>query len=245
MATVGFPSVTPLRDRSPVALSIEQIRQRLAALDAEVTRLGSVADATTVATQVQALQKTSQQLALRVTALESALGTTDTFTLTAASAVAQFDIVVPAGPNQCKTADPSDPTARNGALGIALVSAGIGSPVTIQRRGQLTLPISGLTVGRPVFAGPGGEITQDPTYAAAALLMGVAMATSTIWVSPSQAVLVVPGHYSDPFDDAMPISWGTVAPFVRMLEGLVGRPNGYVVFVDGALDTTGTISGHP
>lgn len=242
---LGYPAVTPLRDRSEVAARIEAIRQRLKALDDEVTRLGSVADASSVAGQVTTLQRSLLTLSQRVTVLESALGTTDTLTLAAASAVAQYDVIVPAGPNQCQTADPSDPTQRNGVLGVATVSAGIGSPVTIQRRGQLTLSISGLEAGRPVYAGPGGTITQDPTYTSAALVVGVAMSSSVIWVSPAPPVLAIPGNYPDPYEDAMPVSWGAVSPMVRLLEQLVGKPNGFVIFVDGELDTTGSMTGLP
>ena len=80
---LGFPAVTPIRDRSEVALRVEQIRQRLSAIDAEVTRLASVADASSVASQVTALTRAAQQLALRISVLEGALGTTDTLALAA------------------------------------------------------------------------------------------------------------------------------------------------------------------
>lgn len=240
---LGAPAVTPLRDRSEVAYRIEAIRQRLGALDAEVTRLGSLASENTSATQVVSLQRSLQQLAVRVTALESALGTTDTFTLAAAEGISRFQLIVPAGPNQCQIADPADPRARQGVLGFALNAGGVGQAITIQRRGQLTLETSALEAGRPVFLGLGGTFTQDPSYASASVIVAIAMSTSTVWVSTHQAVLLDPTNYPDPFDDAMPVSWGTVAPYIRALEQLLAGPNGYVVKVGSELGTTGSISG--
>ena len=242
---LGQPAVTPLRDRGEVAYRIDAIRQRLGALDAEVTRLASVADAGSSAQQIVALQRTAQQLAVRVTALESALGVTDTFTLAASEAITKHQLVVPAGPNQCQVADPSDPRARVAILGFALNAASAGQQVTIQRRGQLTLETSALETGRPVFLGLAGTYTQDPSYASSAAVVAMAMSSSVVWVSPHQPVLLTPTHYADVFDDAMPVSWGKVAPYIRMLEQLLAGPNGYVVVIGHSLESTGTITGLP
>lgn len=215
---LGFPAVTPIRDRSEVALRIEQIRQRLTALDAEVTRLASVADASSVASQVTALTRAAQQLALRISALEAALGTTDTLALAAGEAIVSGQVIVPGEPNQCLVADPSDPLARNTVLGIALNGGAIGQSITIQRRGQLTISGAAFEAGRPVFLGLAGTITQDPTYASAAVVVGVAMSATVMWLGAGDPTLLAPTNYPDPFDDAMPVSWGVVAPYLWALD---------------------------
>lgn len=242
---VGFPAVTPIRDRSEVALRIEQIRQRLGAIDAELQRLGSVADASAVASQVTSLTRATQQLSLRVTALEGAIGTTDTLTLAAGEAIVSDQVIVPGEPNQCLVADPSDPRARNTVLGIARNGGAIGQAITIQRRGQMTISGAAFETGRPVFLGLAGTVTQDPTYASAAVVVGVAMSATVMWLGAGDPTLLVPTNYPDPFDDAMPVSWGTVAPYIRALEALLARPNGFVLVVDGEFDTTGTVTGLP
>ena len=244
---LGNPGIVPLRSMELRALQniIDAVRQRLNLLDAEVTRLGSSSDAATLAQQITALTRAAQQLALRVSVLESSLATTDTFTLAAAEAIAQYQVVAPAGPNQCKVCDPSDPTARNGALGVATTAANVGQAVTIQRRGQLTLQITGLETGRPVYVAPGGTITQDPTYSDTAIIIGTAMSSSVIWIGAGAPTLLAPGNYPDPFDDVMPVSWGTVSPTVRMIEQLLVQPNGFVIMVDGELSTTGSMTGLP
>lgn len=218
---LGFPDVTPIRDRSEVALRVQQIRQRLSALDAEVTRLGAVADASAVAAQVTSLTRAAQQLALRVSALEGALGTTDTLALAAGEAIVSGQVIVPGEPNQCLVADPSDPRARNTVLGIALNGGAIGQSITIQRRGQLTISGAAFEAGRPVFLGLAGTVTQDPTYASAAVVVGVAMSATVMWIGAGDPTLLAPTNYPDPFDDAMPVSWGVVRDLV---EGSVGGP---------------------
>ncbi len=210
MPRLGFPPVTPIRDRSEAALRIEQIRQRLAALDAEVTRLGTIADSSAVAAQVLALMRAAEQLALRITALELSLSTSDTLTLAAGEAIVSGQVIVPGGPNQCIVADPNDPVARNTVLGVARNGGAIGQSITIQRRGQMTISGAAFETGRPVFLGLGGTITQDPSYAAAAVVVGVAMSDGVIWIGPGDPTLLAPNDYVDPFEDAMPVSWGVV-----------------------------------
>lgn len=240
---IGKPAVTPLRDRSEVAYRIEAIRQRLGALDEEVTRLAAIANAQTSADQLVNLQRAVQQLTLRITTLEGQLGATDTLALAAAESIAQFQVIVPAGPNQCRVADPSDPLTRNTVLGIATTAGSVGQSITIQRRGQLTILGAAFEPYRPVFLGPDGGVTQEPTYGSAAIIVGVAMSTSVLWVGPGDPVLLAPTNYPDVFDDAMPVAWGVVAPYIRLLETLLLQPNGYVVLVDGELGTNGSISG--
>ena len=244
---LGNPGINPLRALELRALQdiLDAVRQRLKLLDAEVTRLGNATDTATLAQQITALTRAAQQLALRVSTLEAALGTTDTFQLAASEVIAQYQVVAPAGPNQCKVCDPSDPLSRNGALGVAVTAGNVGQAINIQRRGQLTLPISGLEVGRPVYVAPGGAITQDPTYSDTAIIIGTAMSGSVIWIGAGAPTLLAPGNYPDPFDDVMPVSWGTVSPVVRRIEQLLVQPNGYVIMVDGELYTTGSMTGLP
>jgi hypothetical protein len=234
---LGSPPVTQLRSMElrEVAVRIDAIRQRLLGLDAEVTRLGSVADATSLGPQVAALARALTTLTQRVSALESAIGAADTITLAASSPVALYDVVVPSSPNQCATADPNDPTLIHAALGIAITASGAGSPITIQRGGPLTLPGGGLEPGRPVYAGPGGEITQETAYVAAVIPVGVATGTSTIWVSPELALLRQQSIYPDPFELAMPVTLALLLERIAALDELFEGPDGIVVKANGTL----------
>lgn len=244
---LGFPAVTPLRAErgTEVGQRIEAIRQRLKALDDEVTRLGSVADATNVAVQVTSLQRALLTLQQRVSTLEAAIGVTDTLTLAAGETIAAYQVVVPGAPNQCVIADPSDPRSRNVVLGVATNGGAAGQAIAIQRRGQLTVLGQSFETGRPVFLGPAGTLTQDPTYGSAAIAVGVAMSSTVLWIGAGDPVLLTPTNYPDVFDDAMPVAWGVVSPYIRLLEQLLLQPNGFVVLVDGELGTTGSITGAP
>lgn len=234
---VGSPPVTQLRalELREVAARIDAIRQRLAALDAEVVRLGGVTDAATSATRITNLTRALQSLTQRVSALELAIGVTDTVILAASAPVAQYDVVVPSVPNQCRTADPNVHTEIHAALGVALNAGGTGSPITIQRGGPLSLPISGLEVGRPVFAGLLGEITQDPSYNAIVIPVGVATSSSAIWISPELALLHQQSAYPDPFELAMPVTLALLQERLAALDELFEQPDGLVVKAAGTL----------
>lgn len=238
MATrLGYPAVTPLRDRSEVALRVEAIRQRLNALDTEVTRLGSVADSSSVAVQVTNLTRALTLLQQRVSALESQIGVTDTVTLAASDSVARFDVIVPSTPNHCATADPNDRTKVHGALGVALNAGSAGSPITIQRRGPLTLTGVTLDPGRAVYAGVLGQMTQDPSLNAIIIPVGVATSTSTIWVSPALAILNELDVYSDAFDQSMPVTLALLQAQVETLQALLTLDDGFVFLYQGSLIT--------
>jgi hypothetical protein len=236
---LGKPPVTPLSrlELRPLAERIDAIRQRLGALDAEVTALRAIADASTSAQQLLNLQRALLQLTERVSALEALLGAVDTITLAAAETVALFAVVVPAGPNQCITADPADPTQIHAALGIALNGGAPGTPIQIQRRGPLTLPVGGLEEGRQVFAGPDGSITQDPSYAPFVIPVGVATSSTTIWISPELALLRDSSIYPDPFELAMPITLQLLQEATAGFSELLSQPDGFVVLSGGVLVT--------
>lgn len=242
---LGAPAVAQLRalEVREVASRIDAIRQRLAALDAEVIRLGSVADASSAAAQVASLSRSLLSLSARVSALELAVGVTDTVVLAASSAVSQYDVVVPSVPNQCATVDPNDPGAVHAAIGVAMNGGSTGSPITIQRGGPLTLPISGLEPGRPVYAGMTGEITQDPSYSAMVIPVGVATSATTIWISPELALLQQQSPYPDPFELAMPVTLALLQERLAALDELFEQPDGLVVKAAGTLVSRVLVAG--
>jgi len=242
---LGSPAIAQLRalELREVSSRIDAIRQRLALLDAEVIRLGSVADASSVAGQVSSLSRSLLSLAARVSALELAIGVTDTVVLAASAAIEQYAVVVPSVPNQCITADPNDATAVHAAIGVALNAGSTGSPITIQRGGPLTLPISGLEQGRPVYAGMTGEVTQDPSYSAIVIPVGVATSASAIWISPELALLQQQSAYPDPFELAMPVTLALLQERLASLDALFEQPDGLVVKAAGSLVSRVLVAG--
>lgn len=209
MATVpklGYPAVTQLRSTElrEVAARIDAIRTRLKLLDEEVLRLGSLADASTLGQQVASMQRALVQLQQRVTKIEQQIGLEDTVTLTAAAAIAQYVVAVPAAPGSCITADPNDPTQMHQPLGVTLNGGALGQAIRIQRSGPLTLPTSSLIAGRPVFSDVDGTLTQDASACDHVLLVGVATSGSTVWIDPDAPYLL--GDTTDPFADWLPVT---------------------------------------
>lgn len=235
---LGKPAVEAPRtfDLRAVQLAVNNIRQRLIAADAEIVRLQSVADASTSASSIMALQASLVSLQGRVTALEASLGQGDVITLTAQSPVAAFEPVVPVGASQCEPADASDPERIFAVIGIARAAAAAGASVQVQRRGAISIPGAVFDAGRAVYVGLGG-LTQVPSYGEAAIPVGVAISTGAVWVAPGFPALMALGLYGSAYDDAMPVTWGLLRERMALLETLVDQPDGFVVKTGDALVT--------
>lgn len=237
---VGRPAVPVVRQ--PTQREIEgalgAIRERLRALDAEVTRLGQVSSTNSLSTTVAALQANIQALNRRVTQLELQIGVTDVVALTAAEAIAAGDAVVMSGESTCAVLDPADPTRIFACVGLAQDSVSAGQSVNVQRRGSFTIPVGALEAGRAVYAKLGGGLTQDPSYADYAVPVGAATSTTTLWVAPGEPALLTAGIYSTAFDDPVPVSYGLLRQQLGSLEQLIellnAGENGYVIIYQGS-----------
>lgn len=228
------PRTTELRE---IQERFDAVRQRLVAIEGEVNTLLSVANSSTLATQVGNLRTSLQQILLRVAALEAALGVTDTVTLIAGAPIGQFDAVVMTSATGAAPVDPNDPTQVHAAVGVATSPASAGQSVTVQRRGSLTITGASYDIGRAVYAGPAGGLTQDPSYGAYVVPLGVATSASTIWISPALALLRDVGVYSDSFVDSLPITYSLLRDQIAELTSLLAQPDGFVYLLDGQLVT--------
>ena len=236
---LGNPGISPLRQLELRALQdiLDSVRQRLKALDTEVTRLGNVADASTLAQQITGLTRTLQQLLIRVSSLESALGVTDTFILAAGEAINALDCVVPMTVGTCGQADPNDPTHIHAMLGVAQAAAGIGQSVTIQRRGSISVPGAAFVTGRPCYVGIDSQITQAAGLSDYAVPIGVATSATTVWVSPSLALLNQTHAYTTGYDSQLPVTLDYLESQISTLQALLNLTDGYVYLYQGTLVT--------
>lgn len=239
MATLGNPGISPLRQLELRSLQdiLDAVRQRLKALDAEVTRLGNVADTATLAQQLTALTRTLQQLLVRVSSLESALGVTDTFVLAAGEAINALDCVVPLAVGTCGQADPNDPTHIHALLGVAQAAAGVGQSVTIQRRGSISVPGAAFVAGRPCYVGLDSQITQVSGFSAYAMPIGVATSSTTVWIAPALALLNQVDVYSSGYDSQLPVTYDYLNSQIGTLEALLNLTDGFVFLYQGTLVT--------
>lgn len=237
---LGRPGINQLRQLELRQLQdiLDSVRQRLGSLDAEVTRLGSTIDATNLAQQVTSLTRALQQLTIRVSSLESALGLTDTFVLAAGEAIAALDCVVPMGVGTCGQADPNDPTHIHALLGVAQAAAGVGQSVTIQRRGSISVPGAAFVTGRPCYVGLDSQITQVSGFSAYAVPIGVATSATTVWISPALAILNQVDVYSSTYDSQLPVTYDYLNSQIGALETLLTLTDGFVYLYQGTLVTT-------
>jgi hypothetical protein len=255
MATrLGYPAVTQPRafDLNSIRSAVDNIRQRLGALDTEVTRLGQVADAmtrlgqtanaSTLPAQVSALTQNLSTLTSRVNALEAALLVDDVINLVAGETVKQYDPIVMISATACGPADGSDPERIHAVIGVAKNGGAPGQTIEVQRSGSISIPNGSFDVGRAVYVGIDG-LTQYPTYGDFVVPVGVATAVGTLWISPGDVALQRAGLYGSAFDDFLPVTWGLAREQLQLLQTLLDQPDGLVVKIGDQLTTRVLVGG--
>ncbi len=236
---LGKPAVPLVKEPSVRSIegALSAVRERLRQCDAALLQLQALTGTNTLATTVSALQSNIQALNRRVTQLELQIGVTDVVALTAAEAVSIGDAVVPVSTSSCAVVDPADPTRIFSCLGLAQNAAASGQSVNVQRRGSFTIPTGTLEVGRAVYAKLGGGLTQEPSYSAYAVIVGIATTTTTLWVDPGDPSLLDPGVYTSDFDLPVPVSYGYLLSQLGNLQQLIdllnAGENGYVIIYQG------------
>lgn len=245
MATrLGYPAVTQPRafDLNSIRSAVDNIRQRLGALDTEVTRLGQGAGASALPAQVSALTQNLLALTRRVNVLEAALLVDDVINLVAGETVQRYDPIVMISATACGPADGSDPERIHAVVGVAKNGGAPGQTIEVQRSGSLSIPTGSFDVGRAVYVGIDG-LTQYPTYGDFVVPVGVATAAGTLWISPGDAALQRAGLYGSTFDDFLPVTWGLAREQLQLLQTLLDQPDGLVVKVGDQLTTRVLVGG--
>jgi hypothetical protein len=229
---LGFPAVNTPRDFSLRSFqdTVGAVRERLRLLDATVTTLQQAVGGSSLGAQVVQMQQQLVSLNARITSLEGALGVNDTTQLIAAEQVEVGMPVVPFGADRCRIADPTDSTAIYGVVGLVQKAAAPGQAAVIQRRGVLSVQNTAFEIGRPVFAGADGELTQHPAYGTVALPVGVAVTTGAVFVAPGEPSLRVAG--ADPeFEPYMPATVQLVTDALDLAIQFGALPDGLFVKV--------------
>ena len=148
--------------------------------------------------------------------------------------------VVPAADGTVVPADATDPLRSFGLLGLAVNVAGIGADVTVQRRGPFDVPTAAFDVGRAVYIDGASGLTQTPDVFGTALLVGVAISATQVFIAPNKPELQVLLPYPSLVDGAigrLPVTYSVVSPFLSVLNDLFVQPEGVVVWNGAALGT--------
>lgn len=203
---LGYPAINPVRDQKSAAAAMSNARQRIEALETalQTTQTTAASAAATSQGQIGALAQQINQLAAIVAAFSNDAAV-DTAAYTAGEALSVFQPVVPSSTGRVIGADPNDPAKLAGVLGITITTAALGGQVTVQRRGPVTIVGASFTDQQPVYVDTAGGLTQSP-IGIAALLVGVAIDATTLFVIPAQPVLLETG-LDAPYEDFLPISF--------------------------------------
>lgn len=239
---IGTPNQLELRG---IATAISNARQRIEQLESTVTSNAAIASqSSNNALQFAALRSSLATLSARVATLEAAIGH-DVLVLNASTAVAAYLAVVPTGNSTCAPADGNDPTAMFSVLGVSTNTAATGGAVSIQKSGPLTIPGGAFTPGRAVYVGDLG-LTQTPNYESTAIVVGVAISGTEIWIAPGEPSLseiVFSSAVGDEYLRYLPVTYQIVKQAVELISGLFEQPDGLVVFTGGGLVTRSLVSG--
>ena len=237
---LGFPAVIEPRsfDLRSVQITVQQVRERLRVIDAALTVLQNATGANQLSATVAQLQQQVNLLQRRLTTVENSLGPDDTTTLIALTDMPAGAPVVPSGADSCRMVDPNDPEAVFACVGLVVSEVAQGQAAVIQRRGNFTLTGSGFEPGREVYASIGGDVTQQPTYGAAAVPVGVATSADTLYITTGSPALLALGLDDNAYERFMYASVELVSDAIALAAQVDAAANGLVTkTADGFVET--------
>ena len=109
-------------------------------------------------------------------------------TLTALADLSGHRAVVSDGAGGARVPDRSDPLDADAVIGLTVHAALAGQPVTVQVSGEVT-ETSWNWVPGPIWVGDAGLLTQTPPSNGWTQIFAVAIAPTTIVLTPRQAIL--------------------------------------------------------
>jgi len=229
---LGKPPISTPRtlELRVVAQAVENIRQRIEAIEAISTTTAAQAGETTLRAgqqniSISALRAQLVALAAQVAALVAADQEMETFR--AGSAIAIGTAVYPSGDGVVSQVDPGDPVKVYAVLGVATQTVVEGANVVVRKAGVMQIAGAVFEPGGPVYVGVSG-LTQFPDYINLAIPVGVATSTDEIDVRPGWPALQHPGVYSE-YETFLPATWGLVRDAVTLAQDFNSAGNGLVV----------------
>lgn len=207
MARIGFPAITEPRGAdSDIRRAVSNIRQRIEALESELTTASSTAQASSFTSG-----QTIAGLQARIKALEDAIagivngGSTDptTITLVAGETIAAGAAVSVAG-SLAVTTIPSDASRAYSCIGVAVAAASSGGSVTVKVFGDLNLGAGSLTAGSPVYVASNGALTHTPTTP---VVIDIATATASAGIFVDPRGPAIGAAFSATYDPFTPVTY--------------------------------------
>lgn len=241
---LGSPPVNDPRsfDLRAFQGSVAAIRERLKQLDIAVTTLVTQVNAPQTGNSLLALQIQVTQLTAQVAMLQSQIGTSQELSFIASSTLTAGQPVIPTGTSTCGPVDTQDPASISAVIGLAKTSVAAGATVSVQTQGNFSVSGAVFTPGEPVYADVGGTMSQYPGYADVAIPIGMATASTTMWVKPGWAALRVMG-FNPGYEDFLPATVGLIRDVLELVTTVFSQPDGIVVKVGNSLVTRALIAG--
>lgn len=237
---LGYPAVNtaPSMDRA-TAVAIGNARQRLEAIEAAIKAVQITQADTTTTQQITALASSLASITLELASISNDLAI-DTVPYIAGEALGVFEAVIPSATGRVVHADPSDPLALYGLIGITISTAALGQTVTVQRRGPVTIVGAHFFDQRAVYAAHDGTLTQTPDYEATALPIGVAIDSTTLFVAPGWPALLglpIESAVGDTFLKYLPVTYSMIKDLRDLITLLETQAPGPAIWTGADLVT--------
>jgi hypothetical protein len=242
---LGKPPISTPRtlELRVVAQAVENIRQRIEAIEGVSTTTAAQAGETTLRAGQQNISISA--LRAQIVALTALVGTllngndSELETFRARSAIAIGTAVYPTDDGEVSQVDPGDPVKVYAVLGVTTQAAVEGANVVVRKAGTMQIVGAVFEPGGPIYVGVDG-LTQFPDYINLAIPVGVATSTDEIDVRPGWPALQHPGVYSE-YETFLPATWGLVRDAVTLAQDFNSADNGLVVKIGPDGVTTRTL----
>jgi hypothetical protein len=116
-------------------------------------------------------------------------GGVSTQTYTAAGTISAYLVVAVSG-GEAVTADSSQIAYAGNVVGVAIGGVNAGALVTVQFAGQLEYNGWNWTLGKPIFLGTGGMLTQTPPASGFNQIIGTPVTPTSIFINLQSPTLV-------------------------------------------------------
>lgn len=208
----AIPVVRVVNDRVVQALA-DAVRERLRQIEVQLGVTTAQAGQSTLTlsqsnSSISNLQSQIVALRAQVNAMEAA-SNGPIAAYRADAAISTDDVVFGSSATGVSAVDPGDAASVFGVVGIAVSSASAGAQVTVCRSGVHTVSSGTLVVGRAVYAGDGGGLTQTPA-SLTAVPIGVALSSTTLLVVPGWPALQ-DATFDTTYQGHMPVSYSLAA----------------------------------
>lgn len=208
----GFPPILtpPDLDLRAIQEAVDAARERIEKIEAAAASTGTQLQLASIESRLRAAQAQVAALTSQVNAFASTdTADADFVTLIAGEDLGNNTAVVAVSTQAVIAADGSTLTRAAALIGVTTTSATQGAPITVRRRGPITVSSAAFASGFVVYVGSMGTLTQHPGYEKVSVPVGLALSATEMWVEPGWPALYDAAFAVTevPYSEFMPVTY--------------------------------------